>query len=122
MIETQQNTLWSCGVRRSPLAFYKICREVYIRVGSKQFETGECIFVRYENNVKTGSVTVKERRTLTSLLDMEIFFLSDGAYHFYSQEITVVITLLYVDNTGIRFFLFMIKGKARSKENTYRWV
>ncbi len=37
-----------------PLAFYKLCREVYFSVGYRQFEVEECIFARYENNVKTG--------------------------------------------------------------------
>ncbi len=52
---------------QAPLAFYKFCREVYISVGYRQLETEECIFVKYENNVKAGSVTDKDGRTLTLL-------------------------------------------------------
>jgi hypothetical protein len=48
------------GLVQAPLAFYKLCREVYISVGCRQLETEECIIVRYENNVKAGSVTDKD--------------------------------------------------------------
>ncbi len=95
MFETQKNTLWSCTVTT---CFYKLCREVYISVGYRQFETEECIFVRYENNVKTGSVTDKDGRTLTSLEDMQEIPLSDRVYQDCPNEIAVVIILLYVDN------------------------
>ncbi len=57
--------------------FYKFCREVYISVGYRQLQTEECIFVRYKNNVKVGSVTDKKGRTLTSLVDMQEIHLSD---------------------------------------------
>jgi hypothetical protein len=43
------------GLVQASLAFYKLCREVYISVGYRQLETEECIFVRYENNVKYQS-------------------------------------------------------------------
>jgi hypothetical protein len=89
------------GLVQAPLAFDKLCREVYISVGYRQIETEECIFVRYENNVKAGSVTDKDGRTLTSLADMQEIPLSDR-YQDCPHEIAVVIILLYVNNTGIR--------------------
>jgi hypothetical protein len=90
------------GLVQAPLAFYKFCREVYINVGYRQLETEECIVVRYENNVKAGSVTDKDGRTLTSLADMQEIPLSDRVYQDCPHEIAVVIILLYVDNTGMR--------------------
>jgi len=91
------------GLVQAPLAFYKLCREVHISVGYRQIETEACIFVRYENNVKAGSVTDKERRTLTSLADMQEIPLRDRVYQNCPHEIAVVIILLYVDNTGTRW-------------------
>ncbi len=90
------------GFVQAPLAFYKICREVYISVGYRQFETEECIFVRCEKNVKAGSVTDKDGRTLMSLADMQEIPLSDRVYQDCPHEIAVVIILLCVDNTGNR--------------------
>ena len=87
---------------QAPLAFYKLCREVYISVGYSQLETEECIFVRYGNNVNAGSETDNERRTLTALADMKEIPSSDRVYQDCPHEIAVVIILLYVDNTGIR--------------------
>jgi hypothetical protein len=78
---------------RHHLLFYKLCREVYISVGYRQLETEECIFVRYENNVKAGSVTAKDGRTLTSLADMQEIPLSDRVYQDCPHEIAVVIIL-----------------------------
>jgi hypothetical protein len=52
---------------QTPLAFYKICREVYTGVGYRQLQSDECVFVRYEVNVKKGSKTSKELLTLTTL-------------------------------------------------------
>ena len=87
---------------QTPLAFYKLCCEVYISVGYRQLETEECIFVRYKNNVKAGSVTDKDGRTLTSLVDMQEIPFSDRVYQDCPHKIAVVIILLYVDNTDIR--------------------
>ena len=52
--------------------------------------------------MKSGSVTDKDGRTLTSLADMQEMPLSDRVYQDCPHEIAVVIILLYVDNTGIR--------------------
>ncbi len=68
------------GLVQAPLVFYKLCREVYISVCYRQFETEECILVRYENNVKAGSVTDKDGRTLTSFEDIQEIPLSDRVY------------------------------------------
>ncbi len=90
------------GLLQEPLAFYKLCREVYISVGYRQLETEESIFVRYENNVKSGSVTDKDGRTLTLLADMQEIPFNNRVYQDYTHKIAVVIISLYVDNTGIR--------------------
>ena len=39
------------GLKQSPAAYYKLCREVYTKVGMTQLKSDECIFVRYENNI-----------------------------------------------------------------------
>jgi hypothetical protein len=87
---------------QATLAFDKLCREVYIIVGYRQIETKECIFVRYENNDKAGSVTDKDGRTLTSLTDNQEIPLSERIYQDCPHEIAVVIILLHFDNTVIR--------------------
>ena len=60
------------GLLLAPLAFYQLCREVYTGVGYRQLQSDECVFVRYEVNVKKGSKTAKELRTLTTLADLNV--------------------------------------------------
>jgi hypothetical protein len=60
------------GAVQAPLAFYKLCREVYTGVGYRQLQSDECVFVRYEVNVEKGSKTAKELRTLTTLADLKV--------------------------------------------------
>jgi hypothetical protein len=55
------------GLMQAPLAFHKLCREDYTGVGYRQLQSDECVFVRYEVDVKKGSKTAKELRTLTTL-------------------------------------------------------
>ena len=56
------------GLVQSPLAFYKLCREVYISVGDRQLDTEDCIswdkrpkkrranFMRAENPLECGMI------------------------------------------------------------------
>ncbi len=87
---------------QAPLAFYKLCREVYTCVGYRQLQSDECVFVRYEVKVKKGSKTTKELRTLTTLADLKVISEEDRVYPDCQHDVDVVIILLYVDNTGVR--------------------
>ncbi len=90
------------GLVQTPLVSYKIYREVYTGVGYRQLQIDECVFVRYEVNVKKGSKTTKELRTLTTLADLNVIPEEDRVYPDCPYDVVVVIILLYVDNTGVR--------------------
>ena len=75
---------------QAPLAFYKLCREVYISVGFRQLQSDECVFVRYENNVKKGSKTWKELRTLTTLAELKVIPEEDRVYPDCPHDVAVV--------------------------------
>ena len=87
---------------QAPLAFFKLCREVYTGVGYRQLQSDACVFVRYEVNVKKGSKTAKELRTLTTFADLKVIPEEDRVYPDCPHDVAVVIILLYVDNTGVR--------------------
>ena len=89
------------GLVQSPLAFFKLCREVYTGVGYRQLQSDECVFVRYEVNVKKGSKIAKELRTLTTLADLKVIPEEDRVYPECPHDVAVVIIVLYVDNTGV---------------------
>ncbi len=58
--------------------------------------------MRYENNVKKGSKTWKELRTLATLAELKVIPEEDRVYPDCPHDVAVVIVLLYVDNTGVR--------------------
>ena len=70
-------------------------------VGYRQLQSDECVFVRYEVNVKKGSKTAKELRTLTTLADLKVIPEEDRVYPDCPHDVSVVIILLYVDNTDV---------------------
>ena len=89
------------GWVESPLTFFKLCREVYIGVGYRQLQRDECVFVRYDVNVRKGSKTTRELRTLTTLADLKVISEEDRVYPDCPHDVDVVIILLYVDKTGV---------------------
>jgi hypothetical protein len=47
VFENIGHSIWSCsGFSQAPLAFYKLCSEVYTSVGYRPLESDECVFVR----------------------------------------------------------------------------
>jgi hypothetical protein len=68
----------------------------------RQLQSDECDLVWYEVNVKKGSKTAKELRTLTTLADFKVIPEEDRVYPDCSHDVAVVIILLYVENTGVR--------------------
>ena len=66
------------------------------------YRSDEYVFVRYDVNVKKGSKTAKELRTLTTLADLKVIPEEDRVHPDCPHDVAVVIILLYVDNTGVR--------------------
>ena len=56
----------------------------------------ECIFVRYGNNVKAGSVTDEERSTLASLADMQEIPFSDRVYPDCQHDFNAAVVIIYI--------------------------
>ena len=46
------------GLCQSPLNYYKLVTEVYLAAGLTQCKADECVFVRFENNIKGGPKTM----------------------------------------------------------------
>ena len=55
------------GLIQAPLAFYLLCSKVYTKVGYTQLKSDECVFIRQEDNVRTGSKSAKNRKPIVSL-------------------------------------------------------
>jgi hypothetical protein len=40
------------GLVQAPLSYFKLCKEVYAKVGVRQLDCDECVFVKYSQNIK----------------------------------------------------------------------
>ena len=40
------------GLVQAPLSYFKLCKEVYAKVGLRQLDCDECVFVKYSQNIK----------------------------------------------------------------------
>ena len=52
------------GLCQSPLNYYKLVKEVYTQAGLKQCQADECVFVRFENDIKGGPKTLSNEDLL----------------------------------------------------------
>ena len=95
------------GLVQAPLAFYKLCREVYISVGHRQLETEECIFTlrgvyQIWKQCQSWISNWYREEDFDFACGYERNTSSDRVSQDCPHEIAVVIILLDVDNTGIR--------------------
>ena len=91
------------GLKQSPAAYYKLCREVYTKVGMTQLKSDECIFVRYENNI-IGNPPLNIEDLLESgyFRTMPIVPEHKRIYKQCYYPVACLILVLFVDNNGIR--------------------
>ena len=40
------------GLVQAPLSYFKLCKEVYAKVGLRQLDCDECVFVKFSQNIK----------------------------------------------------------------------
>ena len=76
----------------------RLLRTLY---GLVQAPLAAFFFFRYVVNVKKGSETAKELRTLTTLADLKVIPEEDRVFPDCLHDVAVVIILWYVDNTGV---------------------
>jgi hypothetical protein len=92
------------GLATSQLAFYNLCVDVFTKVGLHWLRTDECVFIKYAWNIKGKDSQLKalsaDLDVLSSLVDVP-----EGArvYPSCSHPIAMLIFVLYVDNSGIRY-------------------
>ena len=92
------------GLATSQLAFYNLCVDVFTKVGLHWLRTDECVFMKYAWNIKGKDSQLKalsaDLDVLSSLVDVP-----EGAwvYPSCSHSIAMLILVLYVDNSGIRY-------------------
>ena len=91
------------GLVQAPLAFFKLCKEVYTECGLNQLKSDECIFYRYVQNIK-GQPELNLENILESggFHTMPIVPEEQRVYKFCHYPVACLILALYVDNNGVR--------------------
>ena len=91
------------GLVQAPLSYFKLCKEVYRKVGLRQLECDECVFVKYAQNIK-GQPPLTAEHILESgaFATMETVPLSLRVYKSCIYPVACMIIAMYVDNNGVR--------------------
>lgn len=91
------------GLVQAPLAFFKLCKEVYTKCGLTQLKSDECVFYRYVQNIK-GQPDLKLENILESggFQTMPIVPPEQRVYQSCHYPVACIIITLYVDNNGVR--------------------
>ena len=93
------------GLHQSPLNYYNLVKEVYEKAGLRQLQSDECVFVRYENNIKGGpkSVTNEDMLKQGYFQTMETVPMEKRIYKSCPHPVAALIIAVYVDNNPCRF-------------------
>ena len=91
------------GLKQSPLAFYSLAKEVYLKCGLKMLKSDECVFYRYVQNIKgQPPLTVEDLIESGGFHTMPFIPESERVYKSCHYPVACLILVLYVDNNGVR--------------------
>jgi len=91
------------GLVQAPLSYFRLCKEVYKKVGLRQLDSDECVFVKYAQNIK-GQPPLTAEKILESgaFTTMESVPESQRVYKSCVYPVACLIIVMYVDNNGVR--------------------
>ena len=91
------------GLVQAPLSYYKLCKEVYQKVGLRQLDSDECVFVKYAQNIR-GQPPLTMEKILESgaFMTMDTVPESQRVYKSCIYPVVCLIIVMYVDNNGVR--------------------
>ena len=93
------------GLCQSPLNYYLLVKEVYKAAGLTQCRADECVFVRFENNVKGGPKSMSNEDLLKQghSLNMETVPMEKRIYKSCRYPVAALIIAVYVNNNACRY-------------------
>jgi hypothetical protein len=93
------------GLCQSPLNYYKLVKEVYTAGGLTQCKADECVFVRFENNIKGGPKSMSNEDLLHQgqFTRMETVPMEKRIYKSCQYSVAALIVAVYVDNNACRY-------------------
>ena len=91
------------GLVQAPLSYFKLCKEVHGKIGLRQLDCDECVFVRCAQNIK-GQPPLTTEHIIESgaFMTMDTVPEHQRVYKSCVYQVACVIVVMYVDNNGVR--------------------
>jgi hypothetical protein len=91
------------GLVQAPLCYFKLCKEVYAKVGLRQLDCDECVFVKCSQNIK-GQPPLSVENIIESgaFMTMDTVPKDKRVYESCIYPVACIIIVMYVDNNGVR--------------------
>jgi hypothetical protein len=91
------------GLVQAPLSYFKLCKEVYAKVGLRQLDCDECVFVKYSQNIK-GQPPLSVENILESgaFMTMDTVPENQRVCKSCIYPVACIIIVMHVDNNGVR--------------------
>jgi len=91
------------GLVQAPLSYFKLCKEVYAKVGLRQLDCDECVFVKCSQNIK-GQPPLSVENIIESgaFMTMDTVPKDKRVYESCIYPVACIIIVMYVDNNGVR--------------------
>jgi hypothetical protein len=91
------------GLVQAPLSYFKLCKEVYHKVGLRQLDCDECVFVKCSQNIKgQPSLTTENIIESVAFITMDTVPPTQRVYASCVYPVACVIVVMYVDDSGVR--------------------
>jgi hypothetical protein len=88
---------------QAQLSYFKLCKEVYAKVGLRQLDCDECVFVKYSQNIKgQPPLSVENIIESGSFMTMDTVPKDQRVYKSCIYPVACIIIVMYVDNNGVR--------------------
>ena len=91
------------GLVQAPLSYFKLCKDVYAKVGLRQLDCDECVFVKYSQNIR-GQPPLSVENILQAgvFMTMDTVPEDQRVYKSCIYPVACIIIVMYVDNNGVR--------------------
>ena len=91
------------GLVQAPLSYFKLCKDVYAKVGLRQLDCDECVFVKCSQNIK-GQPPLSVENIIESgaFMTMDTIPKDKRVYESCIYPVACIIIVMYVDNNGVR--------------------
>ncbi len=91
-----------CGLVQTPLSYFKLCKEAYAKVGTRQLDSDECVFVKCAQNIKGQPLLTAEHIIESgAFMTMDTVPKDQRVYPSCVYPVACVIVVMYVDNNGV---------------------